>query len=213
MFNQLAKGSKYNNFNLGSWGMNEDDLTANQFGAGGKREQEDRDGIDENIEEAFDQNHENLMNYFNDNKFISQANQRKSKEFRQNPIDFDLDKNPSEDEDDRTAHTNLPSDQAHPDQHDDTSSKYDLHQNTQDTTRMYQKLESSRKEERRPFSPPFRFAGVANQNDNIEAYLESQQRQIMEMQGKTDHTKLTLDYDNNVEERSSHYEAQDDHIN
>jgi len=56
----MAKGSKYNNFNLESWGRADND--ADDF-----RNNKNNQGVDESIEEAFDVNHDNLMNYFNNN--------------------------------------------------------------------------------------------------------------------------------------------------
>jgi hypothetical protein len=62
----MAKGSKYNTFRLDSWRIADskiDDFKNNKNGAGGQN----LDDSATSIEEAFDLNHENLMNYSNNN--------------------------------------------------------------------------------------------------------------------------------------------------
>eukprot|EP00347_Sterkiella_histriomuscorum_P019798 403340256 len=190
-FNQKANSSKYNNFNVDSWGQEEVESGNVNNGKDSMTHKFDilsqHKGIDDSqnfIEEQFDIHHENLLNYYNQNAQQSSAKkeQRKSKEFKENPMQYI-----------EIEFTNDVEDI--PEQIQDNDEDYQIdRRHTHDTTQSYQRLESSRKEERRPFSPPFKLP-IANLNNQISAVGQDhptsshlQKQSVRESQRSTNQT-------------------------
>ena len=136
------KYKKLSNYNAGGLNINQWQI------------QDESDDMNNFIEEQFDINHENLLNYQNnpdDQQPLSvekSTKVRKSKEFKENPLYIEFELNNEEEEEVKS-----------PDlleQRKNSQFSLPISSDNIETNFSYQRLESQRKEERRPFSPPFK---------------------------------------------------------